>query len=80
MRRPAPAPSLRVDRAAAPRWGRVEQGPRGIGIVEAPAPDGVVLADDGPAWRPLHAAPAPAHEAAVVADGALVLVDRKSVV
>lgn len=74
MRRAPEAPSLRVDGADASGWVRLDRSPRGVGLATAAPPEGVRVADERPAWRPVYGAPIAVHEAVMVADGALVLV------
>ena len=71
MRRGGP-PMLAVDPASVPPFAAVERGPRGLRFAPAPAPAGAA----DPAGAPLRvraAAPAALRQAAVVAEGALVL-------
>ncbi len=63
---------LPVDPAAVPPFARVERGPRGLRFVPAPAPAGAAGAPGAP-LRVKAAAPVALRQAAVVADGALVL-------
>ena len=73
MRRAAPPQGVRVDPADPGPWARVAHGPRGLGLTEAPAPEGVQLAPDGAPMRPVRGVPFATHEAHIVADGGIVL-------
>lgn len=74
MRRASSAPSLRVDGTNASGWVKVDRTPRGMGLTPAKPPAGVRMAATPPSWHPVYGAPLAVHEAAMVADGALVLV------
>ena len=71
MRRGGP-PMLPIDPASAPPFARVERGPRGLRFAPVPAPAGAAAAP-GPSLRVRAAAPAALRQAAVVAEGKLVL-------
>ena len=73
MRRSAPPQLLRVDGKDPGPWARVGHGPQGLGLAEAPAPEGVALAPDARPLRPVKGVPFATHEAQIVADGAIVL-------
>ena len=73
MRRSAPPQLLRVDGTDPGPWARVRHGPQGLGLAEAPAPEGVALAPDERPLRPDKGVPFATHEAQIVADGAIVL-------
>lgn len=74
MRRTSAAPSLRVDGTNASGWVKVDRTPRGMGLSPAKPPPDVRMAAPAPSWHPTYGAPLAIHEAAMVADGALVLV------
>lgn len=73
MRRSAPPQLLRVDGKDPGPWARVAHGPQGLGLTEAPAPEGVAIAPDERPLRPVKGVPFATHEAQIVADGAIVL-------
>ncbi len=73
MRRNAPPQNVRVDGTDPGPWARVAQGPRGLGLEAAPAPEGVSLAPDERLLRPVKGVPFVTHEAQIVADGTLAL-------
>lgn len=74
MRRASAAPSLRVDGTNASGWVKIDRTPRGMGLTPAKPPADVRMAGSAPSWHPIYGAPLAVHEAAMVADGALVLV------
>lgn len=74
MRRASATPSLRVDGTNASGWVKVDRTPRGMGLTPATPPADVRMAGSAPSWHPIYGAPLAVHEAAMVADGALVLV------
>ena len=73
MRRSAPPQLLRVDGTDPGPWARVGHGPQGLGLTEAPAPEGVAVAPDERPLRPVKGVPFATHEARIVADGGIVL-------
>lgn len=72
MRRAAPPQQLRVDPTDPGPWARVAAGPRGLGLVGAPAPDGD-LADQHVVLRPARGVPFATSDAVIVNEGALAL-------
>jgi hypothetical protein len=71
VRRAAPAPTLRVDPAAAGPWAQVEAGPRGLRLAPSAAPAGPVV--PGADLALVAGAPAGAEEVALAAGGRLAL-------
>lgn len=73
MRRAAPPQMLRVDPTDPGPWAQVAAGPRGLGLVAAPAPAGVLAEDAHVVLRPSRGVPFATHDAVIVNDGALAL-------
>jgi len=79
LRRAAPPQLVRVDSADPGPWARIGHGPQGLGLTEAPAPEGVAVAPDERPLRPVNGVAFATHEAQIVADGAIVLTSAPGV-
>lgn len=73
MRRAAPPQMLRIDPTDPGPWAQVAAGPRGLGLVAAPAPTGRLAEDAHRVLRPSRGVPFATHHAVVVNEGALAL-------